>query len=295
MAMSETLEGLETLSQSATPSTRCLVIVGGVHGNEPAGIRAITMIKNLLRSGEWQIDGNVYGLHGNPLALEKSIRFTEENLNRAFGRAENPNSYEAKRSSDITRWFDSLAEEYSEMYLIDLHSVSLGDTRIAIYNVENPKAENWAKEISPIPSRLAERESVLPGSLMGAFEKVGGTAIAIECGNHSSEEGATVALEHVENALSVLGMLKKSSISFKGKVQYEGSPRTYTLTSAIKPHKGFVWDMAVASELFVPKDTQYAHDDLGVHVAPEDSYVIMPSKIPQPEDFDAGFLAVKNI
>ena len=89
-------------------------------------------------------------------------------------------------------------------------------------------------------------------------------------------------------------MLTKSSVSFKNKVEYEGSIRTYTLSAPIKPHQGFVWDLPVASEVFLKAGKQYAHDDLGAHVAPEDCYILIPSKDPQPEDFDAGFLAIKT-
>ncbi len=290
--MSEMLEGLEHITSGA--SKRCLVIVGCVHGNEPAGARAIATFRDLVDSGEWQVDGNVYGLIGNPRAVESAARFTGENLNRAFGRAENPESYEAGRAQNIDAWFQSLAKEYEEMFLIDLHSVSMGETRIAIFNAENSKTESWCRDISPITFFLGSKESILPGSLMGAFEKAGGTAIAVECGNHSSETGATVALDHVERALESLGMLVKKSVSYKDAVPYEGAPRTFMLTRAIKPHAGFVWDLPVASEYFVPMGKQFAHDDMGAHIAKEDSYIIMPSKVPQPEDFDAGFLAVKK-
>jgi predicted deacylase len=291
--MSVELEGLEVLATAAAPSKRCFVIVGATHGNEPAGIRAINMVRSLVRAGEWKIDGNVYGLIGNPRAVETGARFTQENLNRAFGRADNPNSYEAKRAVDIATWFQSLAKKHAEMYLLDLHSVSMGETRITIYNSANPKAEKWAREISPIPFFLGETDEVLPGALVNEFEKVGGIALAIECGNHGSETGATVALEHIERAFESLGMLKESSVSFKDKVPYDGESRTYTLTAPIKPHKGFVWDLSVASELRLSAGTQFAHDDLGPQIAQEECYIMMPSKVPQPEDFDAGFLAVK--
>lgn len=292
--MTYKLEGLKNISTSNVPSSKVFVIVGSVHGNEPAGRLAIEKVTELVASREWKIDGDVFGLIGNPLAVQQQTRFVTENLNRAFGRAEFPDSNEAKRSEEILAWFNELKTRYSEMYLIDLHSVSMGETRIAIFNVENPVAQKWCHEISPIPFFLGEKDLVLPGALTNAFEHFGGTAVAIECGNHNSETGTTVALEHIENALDSLHMLKEKSVSFKNVIAYEGAPRMYTLTYAIKPHAGFVWDMPISSELFVAKDTQYAHDDAGAHIAPEDSYIIMPSKIPQAEDFDAGFLAIKT-
>src|SRR5581483_4501628 len=168
------LEGLSQLVSASKPSKTCLVIVGSVHGNEPAGRVAMEKVAELSTSGAWKIDGDVYGLIGNPRAVEKGERFVEENLNRAFGRAENPNSYEAKRAEEIAQWFKELAAEHSEMYLLDLHSVSMGETRIAIYNAENAKALEWCKKISPLPFFLGETEDVLPGTVITAFEKLGG-------------------------------------------------------------------------------------------------------------------------
>lgn len=269
-----------------------MIISGCVHGNEPAGAIAIERVRELITAKDWVVEGTVYGLIGNPRAQEKNVRFIDENLNRAFGRAENPDSYEAKRAADITTWLKEVVSLQPHTYLIDAHSVSMGEVRIGIFSHEDTRAEDWCKQISPIPFKIGSEERVLPGTLMGAIEKIGGVGICIECGNHSSETGATVALEHIEHALESLGMLKQKKTSFKNHISYEGEPRTYILSDIIPSTPGFIFTRPVASETFLRKGEVYARDNTQEYAAPYDCYIMMPSKDPHPEDFDAGFLAV---
>lgn len=287
-----TIEGASVINSGSGDTA--LVVCGGVHGNEPAGVIAIEKITGLVKSGDWKINGAVYGLVGNPAALQKSVRFIDENLNRAFNGYVS-NLTEGKRAREIVGWLKEIAAVYKNLHLVDLHSVSIGDTRIAVFNAENPGSKQWALQISPIPFRMGSYERIVPGTLMGAVEKFGGIAVSIECGNHSSETGATVGLEHVESALLSLGMLTGARTSFKGRVDYEGAPRTYTLIDIIKPTPGFSFiSPDVRSEMFVAAGEPYARDNTGDIRAPQDCYLIMPAKNPQPEDFDAGFLAIKT-
>ncbi|HWO07633.1 MAG TPA: succinylglutamate desuccinylase/aspartoacylase family protein [Candidatus Paceibacterota bacterium] len=285
-------EGASIISSS--PDTRrCCVIVGGVHGNEPAGIRAINTVTTLARK-EWQLNGNVYGLVGNPRAVEKNLRFIDENLNRAFGNPRNASSYEAQRAIEITRWFEELAKTYTEVYVLDLHSVSVGEARIAVFNANNPKAEAWADRVSPISFHLKDAEYVFPETIAGAIERLGGIALIIECGNHSSEIGTAVALEHVERVLVSLAMLESPQVSFQNTVTYSDEPRTYKLIGCIRPDAGFAFDFPVQSETPLTEGAVFAHDKSGEHRAPCDCFIIMPAKHPNPNDTDAGFLAIRE-
>ena len=288
------IEGASILVSPKAATQKCLVIVGSVHGNEPVGARAIAVVEELIASHQWHIEGAVFSLIGNPRAVAAGTRFCDENLNRAFGRTERDGSYETKRAEEITKWFSEIAQAFSEMYLLDLHSVSTGDTKMVIYSIEHKQSVAWAKRVSPIPFAISERGGVLPGALTQAFEKAGGTAVTIECGNHTAPEGEKVALEHIENALVSLGMMLPPEKSFRGLVPYEGPPRTYELIAPIKPRQCFTWDLPVASEMPLKAGQQYAHDDFGIHTASQDCYIMMPTAIPEPTDFDAGFLAIKT-
>ncbi len=271
-------------------SDTCLVVIGGVHGNEPAGMRAIVRLATLVESGDWKPTCAIFGLVGHPQAVAANARFITENLNRAFGHA-TVGTVEHARAEEISLWLRALKAAYRKLYVLDLHSVSVGDTRIAIVN-DTPGRRALVDAVSSIPLKLLAPNGVVPGTLLGFVEEIGGAAIAIECGNHESPLGETVAMEHAERMLEHLGVLSTKRTSFIG-VSYEGKSRTYALIEAIKPAVGFTWTIPISSELFVPEGTVFATDSTREHVAPTDCYLMMPSKEPLSTDYDAGFLAAR--
>ena len=59
-----------------------LVCLGGIHGNEPAGVRAIEIVNTLLRNEpdinpDFEFSGRIIGLAGNVQALKKQKRFLQ--------------------------------------------------------------------------------------------------------------------------------------------------------------------------------------------------------------------------
>ena len=121
----------------------------------------------------------------------------------------------------------------------------------------------------------------------------GFAAVSIECGNHVSENGINVAMEHIERALEYLNALKSQTTTFKNTVSYEGEPRTYEMSDRVAPEEDFAWTKEVYSEMPLKKDEVFAHGKSGDHAAPYECYMIMPAKHPEPTDTDAGFLALK--
>ena len=63
----------------------------------------------------------------NPAAIEKNVRFVEENLNRAFYPHTTEN-LESRRAAEISMWMDALAAQYSEIYWIDLPEFAVHKT-----------------------------------------------------------------------------------------------------------------------------------------------------------------------
>ena len=93
----------ETISQLAyfkrhtsgsTPFCMCIsspnpgahvVIVGGTHGNEPGGVKAIVQLHRAFRNREIALNrGKISFLLGNPKAYEKDLRYIDSDLNRMF-------------------------------------------------------------------------------------------------------------------------------------------------------------------------------------------------------------------
>ena len=65
------------------------ICLGGIHGNEPAGVQAIRTVGTLLNHERtinpgFEFSGRMLGLAGNVQALEKAKRFIRMDMNRAF-------------------------------------------------------------------------------------------------------------------------------------------------------------------------------------------------------------------
>src|SRR6185295_5769297 len=61
-----------------------LIAVGGVHGNEPAGVRAARRALARLESAGVRIDGELLALGGNLRALRQNRRYLVRDLNRQW-------------------------------------------------------------------------------------------------------------------------------------------------------------------------------------------------------------------
>jgi succinylglutamate desuccinylase len=67
--------------QSEGPLMLCL---GGIHGNEPAGVVAAQRVIDLLRSRHPPLRGELIALTGNRAALLRRCRYLEQDLNRVW-------------------------------------------------------------------------------------------------------------------------------------------------------------------------------------------------------------------
>ena len=61
-----------------------LVCIGGIHGNEPAGVAALERVVASLTRERPPFRGELVALRGNLAALELGRRFVDEDLNRIW-------------------------------------------------------------------------------------------------------------------------------------------------------------------------------------------------------------------
>ncbi|NNE30031.1 MAG: succinylglutamate desuccinylase, partial [Saprospiraceae bacterium] len=66
-----------------------VIIFGGMHGNEHAGIHAVELLFQLLEiepyaNPSFSFKGKVIGLIGNLQAVKQKVRFIKKDLNRSF-------------------------------------------------------------------------------------------------------------------------------------------------------------------------------------------------------------------
>jgi succinylglutamate desuccinylase len=265
-----------------------VVIVGATHGSEPVGVDAIMKIIQEIEAQKLGLrSGKILFILGNPLAYLGDTRFINKNLNREFKEIQNPANYEQHRAKEISNFL----KDYDPDFLLDLHSVSLGDEQMEIYDKDSKMSKELLDE-SVLQIILDQK--VMPGGLCQLpFLK---SAMAMECGNHNSQFGLERALTKIH---SILEFYKITEDASNAKAASKQIANKYQFIDVIKPEKGFKFtDPNICTEYFLKKDQVYcAHRDSNgekVEVkAKQDCYVLIPTLNPSFDDSDAGFLAIK--
>jgi succinylglutamate desuccinylase len=264
-----------------------IVIVGATHGSEPVGVDAIMKIIQEIKTKKLELkSGKILLILGNPLAYLGNTRFINKNLNREFKEIQNPINYEQQRSTEIINFL----KEYNPDFLLDLHSVSIGDEQMEIYDKNSIVA---LELINSSVLQIVLDQKVMSGGLCQLpFLQ---SAMAMECGNHNSQFGLERALNKIESILQFYNLINPKEIIVSNHLV----ANKYQFIDVIKPQTGFKFvDPDIRSEYHLLKDQVYCTylDCKGKLIevkAPQDCYVLMPSLNPSIEDTDAGFLAIK--
>ena len=61
-----------------------VVVLGGIHGNEDAGVKALETICQYIEKEQLQLNCNFYAVKGNLKALSRDKRFIDHDLNRLW-------------------------------------------------------------------------------------------------------------------------------------------------------------------------------------------------------------------
>jgi len=281
-------------------NSKVLCIVGATHGDEPAGIHAIETIASHFANEAWNVEGiDIFGVVGNPEAFSQNIRFVEHNLNRMFQdkylTCTESQASEVKRAQELSGYFKQLQNEYTKVYVLDLHSVSLSDIQMTVCRTQDTESRELLKKICPIKLNFVFEEEHIPGTVSGYTSSIGCVGIGIEAGSHASANAKFVALEIIEALLDEVAAFNTKKVSYKNVPSYlPGDVRTYTTIERIISARGFRFTIEQASELFIGAGSVYGENNQGLVIAKQDCYMMMPPKNPSEEDWDAGFLCVKS-
>src|SRR6185369_752724 len=112
-----------------------LIILGGIHGNEPAGVLAAERVWLRMQKRRAVLRGEVVLLRGNTRALERRVRYIDADLNRQWT-TENVRTAELEKRgipgvSELLEQRELLAvvreavsRARGEIYFVDLHTTS---------------------------------------------------------------------------------------------------------------------------------------------------------------------------
>lgn len=277
-----------------------VLAVGGIHGNEPSGPRAIRTVIEKLERQRPAISGSVVGLAGNLQALEKKRRYIDEDLNRCFcserlaqAHAPSPESTEEAELRALTDSIRELATAFEDVCFIDCHTTS--SESIPYLSVNAHVESLRLAERYPLYSVIGLEESI-PGCFGEYANKLGYRGFTFEAGQHDD----LASIENHEAALWLLlvfsGALRKSGVpvfehfeQMLARNIVEGR-RTFRLGAHYKIDKGeeFVMRPGYVNFHAISKDELLAHNRFGEIRSPCDGRILMP--LYQKEGDDGFFI-----
>ncbi len=188
-----------------------VVVVGGLHGNEPAGVHAAQRVLARLAGGEHALTGGEHALAGRFVALAGNLaglaadrRFLEHDLNRIWSapaRARVRSREALERSPDEREMLALLALLDAEgarargpLVVLDLHTSSAPGPPFCCISDALP-SRRIALRLG-VPILLGIEESI-EGSLLEFCQERGHVAIAFEGGRHADPQ----TVDHHEAAI----------------------------------------------------------------------------------------------
>lgn len=223
---------------------KTLLVLGGVHGNEPAGSIAINKLVSEIRSGEVLVESGTLMLvpDCNPKAKKIGKRFVDRDLNRSLQYRENCQQYEDFVGNRILDVFPQAD------ILLDIHTHGHGEGQFLFLGPENnngsiepfDKADleyqfaaqlnfetcifGWLTAYSDFVKRqrtliesghvdVTEPASVDLGiGTLEAFRRSGGFGVTIECGSHFAPSSGEVAYLAIRRAMVSAGLCRTPKV-----------------------------------------------------------------------------------
>jgi succinylglutamate desuccinylase len=170
---------------AARPGPR-LVVVAGIHGNEPAGVHALRRVLAALERSPRPLSGDLLALSGNRGALARGERYLGRDLNRGWGEAGasgGPSgSPEDREQAEL--WREIAAAESGArgpLYLLDLHSTSAPGIPF-LMSAQDAASRAFARAV-PLPAILGLLDSV-EGTLLRFLARRGAAVLGVEGGQN---------------------------------------------------------------------------------------------------------------
>ena len=291
------------------------ICIGAMHGNEPAGVRAIDLVLKMLevepiRNPGFVFRGRLIGLVGNRRAYESGVRFISRDLNRSFDAEalvriqnsplENLNS-EDLEFLELTDVISAEIRDYKpeRIVLLDLHTTSSHGGIFTICRDIGRDIELGAAIHAPIVLGIL---AGLKGTTLHYFisDNLGIDTIPITFESGQHEEGMAVnrAVAGIISCMKAIGCVKPEDVeNHHEKILIEYGEKLPRVTTLVRHHtisEGDGFEMALGYSNFQPiaSGEEVAKDNNGpIIVKEEGTRILMPLYQKQGDD---GFFLVKE-
>lgn len=284
-----------------------LLCIGGMHGNEPAGVLGLRRVFERLAEDDYGLVGELVGFTGNRKALRAGVRFVHHDLNRYWNpqRVERlrgidgPLQGEDEELRDLEREIRAVFARAGEgqAYALDLHTTSGPGSSFAILDDTLPN-RRYAMPV-PVPLVVGIEEE-LAGTVTHHLHDEGFRVFGFEAGKHEHRTSVDRAEAAVWLAMESSGVIEEGS-----RREVDVARELLSGVSGDLPHvvevryrhpvlptddfvmiEGFDnFDRVTAGQLL-------ARDKRGPIHAPTDGLILMPLYQRQGED---GFFLVRKL
>jgi succinylglutamate desuccinylase len=275
-----------------------LVILGGMHGNEPAGIAAAAAALAALTVAE--VRGEVVALVGNRRAVAAGRRhlgcdlnrmWTDEQIARARAAGGDPaGEPELAELVELGAAIDAvIARARGPVHLLDLHTTSAPGYPFAVVGAS--AAHRRFAEAFPLPGILGLEDS-LTGVLTGYYGRRGCITLAIEGGQHTTRAAADNLAAVIAIALEAAGVVRAVPGAAAARDHLTGVrgglPAMIEVVArhAVRAEHAFRMEPGFANLQRTAAGTLLARDTGGEIHAPFDGVLVLPLYQP---DGDDGF------
>lgn len=283
-----------------------VIFTGGVHGNEPAGIFALDKVLKEIKEQHIPLKGNFYAISGNLWALERGVRYHQEDLNRLWTSKKMEDLLTDKlemKHEDIAQQveiYDVLREildtQKGPFYFIDLHTTSSKTTPFLTVN-DSLLNRKFTTQY-PVPMILGIEE-YLDGPLLSYINALGYVAFGYEGGQHDALSSIASMISFIYLSLVFSGSIEQQAIDFQHYYQFlakasKASQDIYEIFSRREIKTGETFRMKEGFSNFqeIQKGEVLAESDGESILAPADGKIFMPLYQSQGND---GFFLIRKI
>ncbi|EMA45547.1 M14 family metallopeptidase [Halobiforma nitratireducens] len=228
-----------------------IAVLAGVHGDEPCGVRAIERLLEEQPSVERPIKLVV----ANEKALERRVRFVDEDLNRVFPGDSDTETHERQLAH-------RLLEELEGCLTFSMHSTQSYADPFAIVD----GVDETAREVCPqLPvSAMVDTSNFAEGRLITELP-----TIEVECGQQGTETAAQNANRLIRAFLTSVGALPGDTVTRDLPV--------YQLTDVVPKEPADTYEVFVENFTQVEAGVTFAAADGNEQVADESFYPVLMS------------------
>lgn len=196
-----------------------LVFFGGIHGNEPAGVKALEYFFSQVATSDLNINGAIFAIRGNIPALLEKKRYLEKDLNRLWSYDQlvkiEEKEYSALNNEEIelveikqiiTRLLETKSPPF---YFIDFHTTS--SKTLPFITINDALINRQFSKQFPVPIILGIEE-YLDGPLLSHMNELGYVSLGFESGQHNEELSVKNSISFIWLSLIFSGVLKKEEM-----------------------------------------------------------------------------------